>query len=80
MVQHLEMLPTMPNRPGCAGQMVQLLIQCFSVVRENIGATAVYWDHSATGGVCCGEPRFTLRLLSSSLLPTGNGIRNFGHE
>ena len=62
MVQNLEALPGMANQPDCAEQMVQLLTQCFSVVRECFIDMAVRWDGRANSGVCCGEPQFTLGL------------------
>ena len=64
MVQHLETLPNMANRPGCPEQMVQLLTQSFAAVREDFGATAADLDNRAIGGVCYGEPRFTPQLMS----------------
>ena len=64
MVQHLEMLPKMANQLESPEQMVQLLTQCFAVVREEFGVIAEYWDTRAIGGVCCGKSRFTLQLMN----------------
>ena len=64
MVQHLETLPKMTNQLECPEQIIQLLSQCFVVVRENFGRTAAYWDTRAIGEVSCGEPRFNLSLMS----------------
>ena len=79
MAQHVETLPEMVNQPKCPERTVQLLTQYFAVVRESFGATTEYWDGRAIDGVCCGEPRDTLRLMSPPLLPTGHGITNPGH-
>ena len=80
MGQHLEALPEIVNSSECPTQIVQLLIQYFAALREIFEVTAARWDFEAGGEVCCGQPRFTLRLMRLSLLPTGNGVTNFGHE
>ena len=64
MTWHLETLPETGNQAECAEQMVQLLIQYFAAVHGCFAATAVSWNDSALGGVCCGERQFTLRLMS----------------
>ena len=56
MVQRLEALPETANQPGCPEQMVHLLTQCFSVVRECFVDVAVRWDNRANSGVCCDAP------------------------
>ena len=79
MVQHFESLPEMANQPECPERLVRLLIQCFAVVRENIGATAINWDDKASGEVCW--VNLDLHLIYEvdlPLLPTGHGITNSG--
>ena len=55
MVQHLDRLPKMPNRPECPEWMVQALVQCFAAVREYFVEAAEHWDNRANSGVCCGR-------------------------
>ena len=64
MIRHLETLPETGNQAECAEQMVQLLIQYFAAVHGCVAATAVYWNESALGRVCCGKHQFALRLMS----------------